>query len=113
MAETATERMDIHARVSDRGRLVLVILIIAAAVLLLPVSSPHAEIYQWTDAQGNTVYSDSPPAGVDAKQKKVRTDRIEKPAAKYQESWPLKSTKEAPKKRDLGDITVILYAADW
>ena len=67
-------------------------------------------MYEWTDEKGNITYSDSPPPGVNAKQKKLRLDRIERPETKLP---PAKAVKGVSQRRDLRDITVILYATDW
>jgi hypothetical protein len=67
-------------------------------------------VYQWTDEKGMTIYSNSPPPGVNPKLKKLRIDRIERPDVK---NPPAKTTKDVPRKRDLRDIAVILYATDW
>jgi hypothetical protein len=76
-------------------------------------SSPaFSEVYQWTDENGNTIYSDSPPPGVNSKLKKLRIDRIERPEPEVGNA-PAKAVKAVRQKRDLSDITVILYAADW
>jgi hypothetical protein len=103
----------IHAAVFKRRTFVLLLFVIAAVHFFFLVPPAFSEIYQWIDAHGNTVYSDSPPAGVDAKPKKLRTDRIEKPDVKYPEARTPKAAKEALRKRDMKDVTVILYAADW
>jgi hypothetical protein len=102
-------------QVFERRPVVMLLLIIAMAAtrLFLLVPPAFSEIYQWTDAHGNTVYSDSPPAGVEAKPKKLRTDRIEKPDTRSPEARTARTAKETPRKRDLRDVTVILYAADW
>jgi len=91
-----------------RSEVVLLLIIVSLFFIWSPTA--FSEIYQWTDEKGNAVYSDSPPPGFDARPKKLRSDRIERPEIK---NLPAKAAKEPPRKRDLRDITVILYAADW
>jgi hypothetical protein len=40
--------------------------VIAASLLSLAATIAFADVYRWTDANGRTVYGDSPPAGVKA-----------------------------------------------
>ncbi len=96
--------------VRNRRSFVVPFLLIAA---LCCVWSPTAfsEVYQWTDENGRSFYSDSPPPGVNnVKVKKLRTDRIERPEIR---NAPAKAVKDIPRKRDLRDVTVILYLTDW
>ncbi len=89
---------------------VLSFLFIAAQYCLWSPTA-FSEVYQWTDENGRSFYSDSPPPGANnIKVKKLRIDRIERPEIK---SPPEKASKDIPKKRDLRDITVILYLTDW
>ncbi len=85
---------------------------LAVAVVTVFVWSwpAFSEVYQWTDENGQTVYSDSPPPGVNPKLKKLRVDRIERPEIKERK---VKTVKEIPDKKALRDITVILYYTDW
>lgn len=90
----------------------LYFLITAAQVCLwpLPVSS---DVYQWTDEKGNTTYSDSPPPGVNPKLKKLRIDKIDRPENPETKGPPTITMKDVSRKRDLRDVTVILYLTDW
>lgn len=96
--------------VFNRRPFVLPFLIIAAAQFCVWSSPAFSEVYQWTDENGKTIYSDSPPPGVNSKLKKLRIDRIDKPDIKNPQA---KTVKDVPQKRDLRDITVILYTTDW
>ncbi|MGD0887269.1 MAG: DUF4124 domain-containing protein [Thermodesulfovibrionales bacterium] len=91
-------------------RLFVLPLLIAAAQFCVCFSPALSEVYQWTDENGQTIYSNAPPPGVNAKLKKLRIDRIEKLDIK---NPPAKAVKDIQQKRDLRDITVILYATDW
>ncbi|HAM49881.1 MAG TPA: hypothetical protein DCP92_04005 [Nitrospiraceae bacterium] len=94
----------------NRLSIVLPFLLIAAAQCCVWSLPAFSEVYQWTDETGNTIYSNSPPPGVNPKLKKLRIDRIERPEIKNPSA---KAVKDVPQKRDLRDITVILYATDW
>lgn len=55
----------------------------ALSLLLLLFSSAHAKFYQYTDAEGNVYFTDSPPVNADIKEREIkggkpRTDSIEK-----------------------------------
>jgi glutaredoxin len=91
--------------------------IISAVILTATIqcyflsSDVSAEIYQWKDANGNLIYSDSPPSGTNAALKRVRTDKIERPEtgeAPLQEQESI-----TPTLRDVSDINAILYMANW
>ncbi|MCG5494298.1 MULTISPECIES: DUF4124 domain-containing protein [Ectothiorhodospira] len=46
-------------------------------LLLLTLAAPAmAEVYRWTDDQGNTVFGDTPPDGVDATPMNVRSPTV-------------------------------------
>lgn len=47
--------------------------LILASVLLVAALPVTAQIYQYTDAQGNRVFTDQPPLGVDARSIELRT----------------------------------------
>jgi Domain of unknown function (DUF4124) len=54
-------------------------LILAVAVAFVPAAG--AELYKYVDKDGKTVYSDTPPANVDAKQINVQSGRASTAAA--------------------------------
>jgi hypothetical protein len=68
---------------------------------LSPSLPSFAEIYKWTDKDGNIVFSDTRPAGVDTKKVKVLKER-ERPR-----------TGEETGKREYRDIEVLLYMKEW
>lgn len=90
--------------------------IILCYVLLLPASP---EIYQWKDKNGNIVFSDTEPEGIDAQIKKVRLDRIDKPPAAAYTPLPKTETQRDNRPPTVGraephsDIKVLLYMTDW
>ncbi len=87
----------------------LFLLVMAAVQFCVRPLPASSEVYQWTDEKGNTFYSDSPPPGVNPKLKKLRTDKIERPEVR---DAPASAVRAVPQKRDLRDITVILYSTD-
>ena len=75
----------------------------AAAVLALPAA--HAQLYKYTDKNGKTVYSDSPPPDADSKQIRVQPSGgpSDVPAAKtsvQRDKDADKGRKEAAKKSE-------------
>jgi glutaredoxin-like YruB-family protein len=89
------------------------IMVLFVCIILWP-SLTSAGIYQWTDANGNTVFTDSPPKGAAAKELKIKqTNQFGPPPQEEENRSPVKSGKTAPKLRDLRDISVVLYMTDW
>ncbi len=78
------------------------------------------QIYQYTDRNGNVVYSDSPPQGVEAQEKRLKDDGI---------SWSSRAEADIPspegkqngraapaaatRKPDCSGVTVIMYGTSW
>ncbi len=94
----------------------LLLFVFGSRCFFLPLQA-SSEVYHWTDEKGNTIYSDSPPPGTNAKVKKLRVDRIERPDVKQAPAATgrdvSRTVKEVSPKRELRDITVILYSTDW
>jgi glutaredoxin-like YruB-family protein len=87
--------------------------VLFVCIILLP-SLTSAEIYQWTDANGNTVFTDSPPKGAAAKELKIKpTNQFGPPPQEEENQAPAKSENSTPKLKDLRDISVVLYMTDW
>lgn len=92
-----------------------------AMVLLLSLFLSHApaEIYEWKDKNGNVVFSDTPPLGVEAKEKKVRIDRFERERpgkdAPKTETGNVQQYENTPSgnKRAYNEILVLMYMTDW
>lgn len=47
--------------------------VISFALILLVASIAHAKLYEYTDADGNVHFTDTPPIDVEAKQKKIKS----------------------------------------
>ena len=84
------------------------------ASLLLLCAFPwaaSADIYTWKDSKGNTMFSDSPPAGGRAERQTVTEQRIERPPVKEAASQPHGNA--SVKIRPYKDIRVIMYMTSW
>jgi glutaredoxin len=68
-------------------------------------------MYEYTDRNGNVVYSDQPPAGANAKEKKLKDDGVywsNKSEADYSSSIG-----EEKRSTDYSRVTVVMYMTDW
>lgn len=65
---------------------------LTSAMLALCTSAASAEIYKWTDADGNVLFSDRPPAGVTKKPVEVRSAA---PSAGSQEELEARRQRQA------------------
>jgi hypothetical protein len=83
------------------------------AAMTLPVVNASAEIFQWTDSNGNIQFGDSPPSGVKTSEKKYRQDRTVIPASNDEGKAAEVKTVSAPRLRDAANIGVVLYVTDW
>jgi len=92
--------------------LILVVFIAALFQFYAGVSPLNAEIYQYKDADGNVIFGDTPPAGVEAREKKVSSSRIDRQETKGT-AQRKQADKGKPQMRDASDIQVVLYMADW
>jgi len=70
-----------------------------------------ADIYTGKDSRGNTMHSDSPPAGGRPERQAVTEQRIERPSVKIAASQPHGNT--SVKTRHYKDIRVIMYMTSW
>jgi glutaredoxin len=80
-------------------------------LLLICFSEASAEMYEYTDRNGNVVYSDQPPAGANAKEKKLKDDGVywsNKSEADYSSSIG-----EEKRSTDYSRVTVVMYMTDW
>lgn len=89
-------------------------------IVVLVAAAVSAEVYQWTDRNGNVVFSDSPPAGKDAAVKKFGEERLYRGAAEparetADEGAATRSsgTGQRQSLKSYGDIDVILYSTAW
>jgi len=101
--------------------MILFFKIIVFTFLSISLSSPvFSQTYKWKDKDGNIMFSDTAPSGVDAEKAKVLKER-ETPGAEKAEIKPEERTPEAPspiavqskEKREYQDIEVILYLTEW
>lgn len=79
------------------------------------------QIYQYTDKNGNLVFSDKPPVGSNAKEKQLKEDGVywsnksesDYPAHKDSKDALSTPTREDKRNRDYGRVTVVIYMTDW
>ncbi len=84
-------------------------------------SEAWGQIYQYTDKNGNVVFSDKPPADADAKEKKLKDDGVywsnrseaDYPSYKDDKEAPSTSAREEKRTRDYSRVTVVMYMTDW
>lgn len=91
---------------------------------LVAAFSPAAQgqFYQYTDKNGNTVFTDTPPPGSDAKEKKTKGSGVFFSAPRREPEHTITrdsgKTQEAPpqerqSRQDFGGITVVMYKTNW
>jgi hypothetical protein len=98
---------------SRRAGLVALLLIAVPAIAL-------AQLYQYTDKGGNTVYADHPPQDRLSGQKQLREDgvywsdqsTVRSPATRVASSDSARPVEE-PKHKNYSRVSVILYMTDW
>jgi glutaredoxin len=94
--------------------------------LLFPfLPSAWGEIYQWTDKNGNVVFSDTPPPGKEAKIKQLKEEGVytappreetAKPEIKNENRNAAPSQdqeREAKRKKRIRDVNVVMYSTNW
>ena len=93
---------------------------ILSILLCLSLASPaFPQIYQWTDKNGNIVFSDTPPSGSDGEKVKVLKEREGPPPQegmdRQEKGWRVPSPSEPTGngKREYRDIRVLLYMKEW
>jgi glutaredoxin len=94
-----------------------------ALIFMVSVLIPEAwgQIYQYTDKNGNVVFSDKPPASENAKKKQLKEDGVywsnksESDYPTYKDSKDVASTpsREDERNRDYSRVTVVMYMTDW
>ena len=91
-----------------RSRIIFLAVIMLLSIFISPASS---EIYKWKDKDGNIVYSDFAPSGVDVQKKKFREDRIERQEIK--ENSNKSESASVKDNRPYSDVGVIMYMTSW
>lgn len=91
------------------------------AAFLAFSSAASGQMYQYTDKDGNVVFSDKPPAGSDAKEKQFK-DSVYYSAPRREADLHRRGSDPLPpgpagqkrkSERDYGNVTVILYKTAW
>ena len=96
----------------NRRRSILSIL----ALMFTFVVPAAAQMYQYTDKNGNVVFTDQPPAGSNAGEVKLKNDRVFRSAPRrYEPSPPTTSAsvEERRRKRDYSDVSAVMYMTSW
>jgi glutaredoxin len=94
-------------------------MIVFILLCLSPSLPSFAQIYKWTDKNGNVVFSDTPPSSSEGKKVKVLPERrepvpqeeIKQGAVNRETAGPAASSSK--EKRQYGDIEVLLYMTEW
>lgn len=91
-------------------------------ILLVLIAAPAlGQMYEYTDNKGNTVITDSPPPGVESREKKMTEERLYR-STRSESDYPASENKgkagraarseEKPKKR-YDRVSAAMYMADW
>lgn len=88
--------------------------ILALTVALVNLAT--AQMYQYTDRNGNVVFTDGPSAGSNAGEVKLNNDRVFRSAPRRYEPSPPTTTapvEEQRRKRDYSNMNAIMYMTSW
>jgi glutaredoxin len=89
-----------------------IIAVLLWVIFLSPASSAvSGEVYKWKDKDGNIVFSDTPPPGVNVEIKEFKEESTERP--KTREYFPKSKSESIQEKRPYRDIYVIMYMTSW
>jgi hypothetical protein len=92
-------------------------IILSGLAMTFALGAPAlAQMYHYTDKNGNTVITDQPPAGSNAGEVRLDDERVFRSAPRRAE--PFSRTTAAPigeqrRKRDYSDVSVIMYMTSW
>jgi hypothetical protein len=93
--------------------------LLAVLLAAAPAVAP-AQLYQYTDKSGNTVYTDHPPQNRESKQKRLREDGVYlsgestvRPPASRSGSSDSQKPADEPKKKNYSRVSVAMYMTDW
>jgi glutaredoxin len=97
--------------------LLLVISVMGAAFL----AEAWGQIYQYTDKNGNVIFSDKPPVDSNAKEKQLKEEGLywsNQSESDYTSDNESKDTLSAPSRRDkpkkdYSRVTAVMYMTDW
>lgn len=89
--------------------------------LVIAFNPAFGQFYQYTDKNGNTVFTDKPPVGSGAREKRLKEDGIYRsnrgdadyPAFENKDSSHTPPRAKEERKRDYSRVTVIMYMTDW
>ncbi len=99
--------------------IIITVIIIIMTAFLLPEA--RGQLYQYTDKNGNIIFTDKPPDGVPVKEKQLNDDgvywsnQIETDYSSYKDSGESQSSQPPEKKRnrDYHSVTVVMYMTTW
>ena len=109
---------------SHPKRMMTTIALFLALFALVSAAATEAagQIFQYTDKKGKVVFTDKPPQGSDAREKQLKDDGIFW-SSPQEEPEPYRGGNNAAnapvpeperkRRRDYGDVTVIMYMTDW
>ncbi len=92
-----------------------------AFILVLSVNPSFAQFYQYTDKNGVTIITDSPPSGAEMREKKVDEGRVfrstrsakDHPACEKKDASVRAPGREDQQKKDYSRVNVVMYMTDW
>jgi glutaredoxin len=100
-----------------------IFLTIISLVFMLSVFLPEAwgQLYQYTDKNGNVIFSDNPPSDASAKIKHLKEDGVYRsdkssldyPSYKGTKELPSTQNREEKRPKDYSRVTVVMYMTDW
>jgi glutaredoxin len=92
-----------------------------SVAVLLAVSPVFGQFYEYKDKNGNIVVTDSPPPGVESREKHVQQQSIYH-STQSEVDYPSNDRKdpprgalqqEAPRKKNYSRISAVMYMTDW
>jgi glutaredoxin len=97
------------------------IFFVLLCIVIALAASAQAQLYQYTDKNGNIVFTDRPPSGSDAKKKQMNDDVYWSAPQREQEqatrgNSSTQSQKESIDKKhasDYGSVTAEMYMTSW
>jgi len=90
-----------------------------AVLVVLAASPAFGEFYEYKDKDGNTVITESPPAGAESRKKLIEDERIwrsthgEKDYSAPERRDASNPRREELRKKDYSSVTVKMYMTDW